>query len=185
MSFPRGMPTVCGAALLAALCGCGLLNLNTYLNPDLLSSLGLGEKVATLPGDAPGLLVATANLTSRPCQVFVSYRDPNDSVQTYTATLAAGDTTAQMLVCPVQEITLGDVANLQLASARVYLVDGTVTDATALASAPFIEVDAFGVLLRETVNYKCGDGLTFTIQESTLTRSGYQAFAYIRPSSGQ
>jgi hypothetical protein len=179
------MATVCGAALAAALCGCSLLNLDTFLNPELLTSLGLGEKVATLPGDAPGLLVATANRTSRPCHVFVSYRDPNDNVQTYTANLAAGDETAQMLVCPVQEITLGDVSNLQTAAARVYLVAGTVTDATTLASAPYIEVDAFGVLLREEVNYNCGDGLTFTIEESALTRSGYQAFAYIRPASGQ
>ena len=183
MSWRCRLAIACGAVLVAALCGCGLLSLNSYLNPDFLAALGLSEKVASLPGDAPGLLVTVTNRTSRPTQIFVSYRDPNDDVKSYTATLAAGDETSQMLVCPVKEITLGDVSSLTQPAARVYQVAGAVTDAATLAAAPFIEVDPFGVLLRDVVNFNCGDGLIFTIQDSAVTRSGYQAFAYIRPSS--
>ena len=184
MSLRRGLAAMCGAALGAALGGCGLLSLGTYLNPNFLSSLGVGEKVATLPGNAPGLLVTTENRTSHPSQIYVSYRDPNGSVQAYTATLAAGEQTAQMLVCPIAEITLGDVANLQQTAARVYLTSGSVTDPNALANAPFIEVEPFGVLLRSAVNYACGDGVTFTIEGSSATSSGYRAFAYFRSGAG-
>ncbi len=171
-----------GAVLCTALLGCGLLNLGEFLNADLLSSLGLGSKVAALPGDAPGLLVAVENRTTRPCQVQVAYRDANDTVTSYVTDVSPGDRNAQMLVCPVVEITVGDVSNLDTSGARVYLVDGTVTDPDALAGAPYIEVEAFGVLLREDVNYVCGDGLTFTVEPSGQSRSGYQTFAYVRPS---
>ncbi len=172
-----------GAALCTALLGCGLLNLSEFLNGDLLSSLGVGSKVASLPGDAPGLLVAVENRTTRPCQVQIAYRDANDTVTSYVTNVAPGDRNAQMLVCPVAEITLGDVSNLDTSGARVYLVDGTGADADTLAAAPFVEVEAFGVLLREEVNYDCGDGLTFTVEPSSQSRSGYQTFAYRRPAS--
>jgi hypothetical protein len=175
------LTTGLGLALSVVLAGCGAFQVTNLMNPDFLSSLGLGASVATLPGDAPGLLVTAQNSTDRSIAMAISYRDVNDKVQSYTASIAPGDKTAQMLVCPVKEITIGDVSNLSLSGARVFLV-GSVTDPNAIGSAPYVEVEPFGVLLKEGVNYDCGDGLTFTVQASTQTRSGYQTIAYIRRS---
>ena len=112
MRWRNGLAAGLGAVLSTAVLGCGLLNFSEFLSADLLSSLGVGSKVASLPGDAPGLLVAVENRTSRPCQVQVSYRDANYTVTAYITNVPPGDRNAQMLVCPVAEITLGDVYNL-------------------------------------------------------------------------
>ena len=42
-----------------------------------------------------------------------------------------------------------------------------------------IEVEPFGVLLRNGANYDCGDGVTFAVTNSGATLSGYQVFAFI------
>ncbi|MBU0616232.1 MAG: hypothetical protein KKI02_00800 [Planctomycetes bacterium] len=176
-------PTAAAASLGlgALLAGCGLVGeVTNMFNPDLLSSLGMGANVATLPGDAPGLLVAVENRTSRWASMVVSYRDSEDKVRNYTTLVAPGDKSAQMLVCPIGEITLGDVSNLKQTGARVYLLDTATADPNSVAVAPFIEVDAFGVLLSEEVNYDCGDGVTFALLTSSTARSGYQAYAFIR-----
>jgi hypothetical protein len=34
----------------------------------------------------------------------------------------------------------------------------------------------------EGINYDCGDGVTFAVQSSGTSSSGYQTFAYIRRS---
>ena len=170
-----------GLALGTALLGCGALQLTNFLNEDFLSALGLGKSVASLPGDAPGLLVSVENQTTRFIAITISYRDVNDNVKSYSSTVASGDKGSQLLTCPVQEITIGDVSNLTLSGARVYLVD-TLPDPNNLSGMPYIEVEAFGVLMRNTVNYDCGDGLIFTVQPSSLTSSGYQTIAYIRRS---
>ena len=162
--------------------GCNpLLQLPNLFNPDLFELLGSGGKVASLPGDAPGLLVAVENRTDRWVQMVVSYRDQDEEARSFTTLVAPLDKSGQMLVCPIQEITLGDVSNLQLSGARVFLVDEISAD-TDLASMPFIEVDAFGVLLIDAVNYNCGDGVTFAVQASSQAASGYRVFAYFRRS---
>lgn len=170
-----------GLAVSVLLCGCGLLtgNISNLFNPNLLSSLGLAGDVASLPDDAPGLLMAVENRTDRWARMVVSYRDGDGDARSYTTLVAPGDKSAQMLVCPIEEITLGDVSNLSAAGARVFLVDN-VTDTAILDVAPYIEVDAFGVLLSEGVNYDCGEGVTFTLQTSSDSASGYRVFAYIR-----
>ena len=179
----RGSKLAAGAGL--ALCvlaaGCGAIQVTNLLNPDFLTALGLGTPVATLPGVAPGLLVAVENRVDHPIVMVVSYRDQNDNVQSYTNTLAVGGTSATMLVCPVSEITLGDVSNLNQSGARVYLTSAP-PDPNSLGGAAFIDVEPFASLLREGINYDCGDGLTFTVQTSTATRSGFQTFAFIRRS---
>jgi hypothetical protein len=179
----RTAAVVTGLTLGVGLAGCGLLDQVTNMfNPDLLSSLGLGGQVASLPGDAPGLLVAVENRTDRIAAMVVSYRDSANAVQTYTTQVAPNGKSAQMLVCPIGEITLGDVSNLKQSGARIFLLDTVAADPNAVAAAPFIEVDPFGVLLEDTVNYRCGDGLTFTVQSSSAASSGYQVFAFIRRS---
>jgi hypothetical protein len=75
-------------------------------------------------------------------------------------------------------MTLGDVGNLDATGAIVRLGGGTADD-------PYIEVEPFGVLLQEGINYDCGDVITFTILPSSATLSGYQSFAFIRRSGAQ
>jgi hypothetical protein len=172
-----------GLALGVVLAGCSVVGqLTNILNPDLMSSLGLtGAQVASLPGDAPGLLVAVENRTTRWAAMTVAYRTGDGKAQSFTTNVAPQNKSAQMLVCPIAEITVGDVSNLKQSGARVFLIEN-VTDPAQLDSAPFIEVDAFGVLLIEGTNYNCGDGVTFALQESSVSQSGFQVFAYIRRS---
>jgi hypothetical protein len=165
-----------GLVLGAALAGCGALDPTNLLNPNFLSALG-GSAVASLPGNAPGVLVTVQNGTDRWAALVVSYRDNQGNAQAYTTTLAPGDKSATVLTCPVAEITLGDLTNLQASGAQVYLSPPVAADPSA---APFIQVDAFGVLLRNQVNYSCGDGITFTVQPSSAAQSGYQVIAYFR-----
>ncbi len=96
-------------------------------------------------------------------------------MQTYTTTLGPGDKSGRLLSCPVQELTLGDLSDLQSAGAQIFLSTPTGT-----GTVPFIDVDPFGVKLRDQVNYTCGDAVTFAVQASTASRSGYQVVAYFR-----
>lgn len=169
-----------GLALAMLLGGCGLVQQVTdVLNPDLLASLGFGTRVATLPGDAPGLLVYVENRTGRWAAMSVAYRTSDNRTDSFTTSVAPRNKSGQMLICPITEITVGDVSNIKQSGARIFLIDN-VTDTAVLDTAPYIEVDAFGVLLLDGINYDCGDGITFTIQESSISRSGYQVYAYIR-----
>ncbi len=183
MSGRDGRTAVGVAGVLSAvLTGCTVLqDFTNVLNPDLLSALGLGVQVANLPGDAPGLLVGVDNRTSRWAALTVAYRTSAEQAKSFTTNVAPQNKSAQMLICPITEITVGDVSNIKQSGARVFLIENA-TAVTDLENAPFIEVDAFGVLLMEGVNYDCGDAVTFAIQESSISRSGYQIYAYVRRS---
>jgi hypothetical protein len=148
----------------------------SYLNPDFLSALGAGSQVASIPGDAPALLVSLENRTDRMVRAMLSYRLPDVGVETVTYTIAAGESTAQALICPVEEITLGDVSDANVIGAEIVLDTGVGYEALA----PVIEVEPFGVVMKDGVNYDCGDAIQFTVQASGVTRSGYQIFAYIQ-----
>jgi hypothetical protein len=181
--FKRSIRLTVGLGILAGVLSLGCAQ-QQFLNEDLLSALGFGSQAAELPGDAPGLLVRVENRTNRWIRVQVGYRDGDDNVETFTTTVRPLDATGQLLVCPIAEITMGDVSNLQSSGARVYLGDN-ITSSAQLDSMPFIEVDPFGVLLQEAINYNCGDGIVFTVQASTDSQSGYQAFAFIRRADSQ
>lgn len=159
------------AALAMANHGCG--SVSGFLNPEFLTSLGIGESVATLPGDAPAIVLGVENRTSRTIEAVVSYRVGVDAVSTFVAVVEPGETTARAVTCPVDAITLGDVNDLSTVGALVRLGNGTPQD-------PVIEVEPFGVLLRNGANYDCGDGVTFAITNSGATLSGYQVFAFIQ-----
>lgn len=181
--FARG--TLVGLSLCLAL-GAGVagctMDLMSLLNPDLLTIVGGGTEVASLPGDAPGLLVSVENRTDRWIRMVVSFRDPDDEADAFTEYVQPGQKTGRMLDCPVSQITVGDTSDLDLSGARVYLIENPSNTVDALLSAPFIEVDPFGNLLREGVNYDCGDSLLFTVEASSVSQSGYQVFAYVRRS---
>ncbi len=181
--FARG--TLVGLSLWLALgvcvAGC-TMDVASFLNPDLMSIVGGGTEVATLPGDAPGLLVSVENRTDRWIRMVVSFRDPEDEADAFTEYVQPGQKTGRMLDCPVSQITVGDTSDLDLSGARVYPIENRSNSVAALLSAPFIEVDPFGNLLRDDVNYDCGDSLLFTVEASSASQSGYRVFAYIRRS---
>jgi len=154
-----------------------------FLNPSFLSALGASSSVATLPGEAPGLLVSVENLTNRAVEMVVSYRDGDGDVNNYTTYLDSGDKSAQMLVCPISEITLGNVGDLTMAGVRVALVTD-IGDAT-INEVPYMDVEPFGRLLRDGVNYDCGDSIEFVVLSSGSSASGYQTVAYFRRLGGQ
>jgi hypothetical protein len=161
--------------LLPLICGCA--GVGTLFNPEFLEQIGATSSAAALPGEAPAVLVEVENNTGHTIDYLLTYRDSTGVVQRPNV-LGAGLKQGTALVCPVEEVTLGDVSNLDAVGAVVRLGNETPAD-------PFIEVEPFGVLLRDGVNYDCGDVVNFTIQPSSASRSGYQVFAFIRRAGAQ
>lgn len=177
-----------GAVLLAVPPGCTAVT--DFINPELLTSLTGGQIVNSLPDEAPGLLVSVENRTSRWAELTVSYRMADGGVETYTTSLNPGNKSGQMLVCPVEEITLGSVSDLDATGAVVALMQDTsdleVDETTGrFIGLPLIEVEPFGVLLREGVNYDCGDSVLFVVRSSAQAPSGYETIAFFRRSGAQ
>lgn len=162
----------------SALCLAGCTGVSGFLNPEFLQVLGVGQTVAYLPGEAPAIVVEVENGVDRVIEYQISWRDPQGVVQRETGTLGPGKKMGEVLFCPIEEVTLGDVSNLDGTGAIVRLGEGGSND-------PIIEVEPFGVLLQEGINYDCGDSITFTVLSSSATLSGYQAFAFIRRSGAQ
>jgi len=175
------------ATLLAGL-GAGCVSPAEFVNPEFLTALGYSPSVRTVPAEAPGLLVSVENRTGRWAAVTVSYRGGDGAIETYTTRLPAGSRSGQMLLCPVSEITLGSVADLTQAGVIIGL-SGDVADVQDIdglpINTPYVVVEPFGVLLREEVNYDCGDELVFVVEASGQTRSGFQTRALIRRSGTQ
>jgi hypothetical protein len=162
-------------ALTAALIGCqsgiGLLN------PEFVELLRPGSSAKGIPGDDPAILVYVQNLTDRWAVMTISYRTSADAVVQYTTSLNPGDKSGQVIVCPVTEITLGNVSDLSEVGVRVGARRGPLSSEDPLQE-PFIEVEPFGILLVEDVNYSCGDALTFVVQPSDSSSSGFGTIAY-------
>lgn len=168
-----------GVVLLAGLpfwAGCAFAE--GFLNPAFLQTLGLGVTVADLPGEAPALVLEVQNDTDRVVEFRLTWRDGEGEIQERTRSLGVGAKYSEALICPIEEMTLGDVSNLSAVGAIARLGAGQATD-------PFVEIEPFGVLLQEGINYDCGDSVTFTILPSSATLSGYQVFAFIRRSGEQ
>lgn len=159
--------SVTGLALGAA--GC-----TQIFNTEFLETIGGTTPASTLPGEAPALLVEVENLTGRTIDFQITYRTSEEVVEN-AVVLGSTQKWAQALVCPIEEVTLGDLANLDRVGVLVRLGSGTADD-------PVIEVEPFGVLLQDAVNYDCGDAVTFSVQASSATQSGYRIFAFIRRS---
>ncbi|MBK9128612.1 MAG: hypothetical protein IPM13_12565 [Phycisphaerales bacterium] len=174
---------ICVLGAWAGLAGCG--EAGGILNPSFVAVLSGSDQAASVPGNAPGIVIYVHNQTDRWATMTISYRDQDGSVQQYTTTLNPGDKSGQLRLCPIEEITLGSVADLREVGVRV----GASTGARPadLASAAVIEVEPFGVLLRDQVNYLCGDSLTFVVRPSTSrpsSASGFETLVYFRYGSG-
>jgi hypothetical protein len=179
--FARSRWAVGGAGIFVLIAGLSCFSPLEFLNPEFISSLGVQGRVASLPGQAPGLVVSVENRTTRAAEITVSYRDADDAVQTYTTYLEAGNSSGQMLVCPISEITIGSITDLRSSGARVALVEGLVGG--DLNSVPTIDVEAFGTLLRQGVNYECGDAINFVLRASGTTSSGFEEIAFFEHAS--
>lgn len=176
--IPRRAPLTLAAlgAAASTLVGCSVLGSGPLaaLNPDFVQSLGGGTQVANVPGEAPVLLVELENATTQVVDMRLQYRDSTDQgIITLIETLQPGDLSGVTLVCPVEELTLGELGNPEGVGAFVRLGSQTTND-------PFVSVEPFGVELQDQVNFDCGDVVTFRVQPSASTASGYQVFAFIR-----
>lgn len=156
--------------LLGALGGC--FNPTSLLNPDFLSTIGLGSKVAIVPGENPAIVIEVENQTTHVVDTRLTVRDGAGNVSERQYTLGAGQKRSETWVCPVEAVTLGDVSDLTSTGAIVRLGNGDPAD-------PFIVVEPFGVLLRNEINYACGQKVNFSVVTSGATQSGYQVFAYV------
>ena len=162
-----------------ALVPCGCLSSDSLFNATFLQQLyGGGSGNADLPGDAPAIVAEVVNETNRNVEYRFTWRDGDGQIQERSGALSPGDSYAEMLICTIQEITLGDVSDLTATGAIVRLGDGSTAD-------PYIEVEAFGILLQEGINYDCGDSISFRILNSSATLSGYRVYAYVNRSGLQ
>lgn len=170
----RMLGAVGGLGLMLLLAGCSTAL--SLFDAEFLAALGMGARVANVPGDAPALLVAVENRTDRLIEVVVSYRLQEGAVESFSASVEPGEQTAQALICPIEEVTLGDVSDTNAVGALVFLGNSTAD--------PYIEVEPLGVVLKDGVNYDCGDAITFAVQRSGATESGFRVFAYIQRAGG-
>lgn len=162
-----------GACAVAMVCSGCLFDPTTLFNDQFLSSAGLNQQAASLPGAAPTILVQVENRTGRTIDAFISYRLSGDDVSSFVTTVPPGASTGRALVCPIEEITLGDISDLTAPGAVIRLGDGTADD-------PITEVEPFGVLLKQGANYDCGDALMFAVTPSSLTRTGYRTIVFVQ-----
>lgn len=169
-------------AWLAALGGTFALtactDLQQIFSSTFLDSIGIVNPIADLPGEAPAIVLEVENGTERVIELKVTWRDGDNQIKELTRSLGVGKKYAEALICPIKEITLGDVSNLSEVGAIVRLGFGTAADA-------YLEVEPFGVLLQQGVNYDCGDSISFKVFPSRATLSGYRTYAYIRRSGAQ
>ena len=157
------------ALLLSSAC----IGTGEFINPEFLAALGVTGGAVTLPGEAPAVIIELENRTGRWIEGQLTWRNADGTVDERILVVPTDSKVSEAVICPVEEMTLGDISNPQATGAVVRLGQGAPDD-------PFIAVEAFGVVLQEGVNYSCGDSVTFTIQPSNVTNSGYQAFAFIR-----
>lgn len=150
----------------------GCAGISSAFNPEFLQALGTTASAASIPGEAPAVLVVVENNTGRPIEFRAAWRDSNDEAAERTGRLASGNSSGEVLVCPIPEITMGDIGNLGATGAIVLLGDGSSADA-------FIEVEPFAVVLEEGVHYECGDEVRFSVENSAATLSGYRIFATV------
>jgi hypothetical protein len=163
---------------LIALGLCGCFAVGEIFNPTFFQSLGWTEVAADAPGEAPAVVIEVENGTSRVVEYRISWRDADTGIQERTGVLGLGDKYSESLICPVSEMTLGDISDTDAVGAIVRLGGGSSNDA-------FIEVEPFGLVLQEEINYDCGDVVTFAVLDSSATLSGYQTYAFIQRTGAQ
>ena len=169
--------TIAKLSVLTVLAGfAGCTTVGNFFDPEFLSAIGVNPRAASIPGDAPTVLLAFENEIDRVVEAQVMWRQEETGVASVVFTIRPGQKGTEVVVCPVTEMTIGDVADLDATGAIVRLGNGDPQD-------PIMEIEAFGVLLREGANYDCGDSITFTVRPSSATRSGYQLFAFVRRAS--
>lgn len=165
------------ACLLPLGLGCTNFALTDLLSPTLVAELSNTASPASLPGTAQTVLVTFENRLDNPCRFEISYRTVNDQIPPPIMVTLGNDVQfAQAIACPVLEITVGDITDISEPGVFVGLAGQTDND-------PFIAVEPFGVLLREGINYECGDGITFVLLESQATASGFRILAFIESAS--
>jgi hypothetical protein len=169
--------TILLIASVVALPGC--VDFTTLFSSEFLAAVGGGAQVANLPGDAPAILLEIENATTQVVTVDVEYREDEDTVRSFTAVVQPQEQTAQALICPIREVTVGSLADPGTEGVLVLLAGGQL-DANGIPVGPFVTVEPFGTILQEGINYDCGDAVTFSVRESAATRSGYRIFAFIR-----
>lgn len=161
------------AAVFCASMGC--VTPSTFFSEDFLTALGFGDTAANLPGEAPAIIIEMENRSGRTIEARVTWQDDGSTSRERLFVLADGEKFSEVVVCPIARMTLGQLGDLNSAGAVVRLGDGS-------ADSPYIEVEPFGRILEDQINYQCGDAVTFTIQPSSTTASGFRAFAYVRRS---
>lgn len=166
-------------AIGAAVMGC--ITPTELFDADFLQAIGVQSAAARLPGDTPSVVIGVRNDTSFRIEAQLSWRDGQGDVHTFAQSVfpnegaTMGTPVLLSEFCPVTELTLGDVSDLSATGAVVRLGNGSLAD-------PFVQVEPFGVLLKEGVHYECGDRVVFSIRETTATPSGFQIFAEVERS---
>lgn len=165
--------TLFAAIVLPLGIGCTNFQVANLLNPNFLAEVTDTTSPASLPGQARSILVTFESRLNNPTQFTISYRTLNNEIPApFSGSITPNSQLATAIACPILEITCGDITDLSAGGVFVGLAGQTDND-------PFIAVEPFGILLREGVNYECGDGVTFVVLESQATASGYRVLAFV------
>jgi hypothetical protein len=158
----------------------GCLSGGSILNPDLVPTLTGNEQVASLPGNAPAVVIAFENQTTKAAFADVSIRFGDNEVETVSYSLVgAGFRLASAYPCPVSQVTVGDVSDPSVGGVGIYLA-GTGNQGQ---TDTFTRVEPFGIILQEGATFECGDEITFALVPTNATPSGYRILAFIESGS--
>jgi len=161
---------ILGAAI--AVGGCNLVSQS--LNPQFMEVLGT-PFAPIAPGTAPFVLIRNINMTDQ--RVLFNFEwIPAGTLASanFGFNVSAGLDGGVLVTCPVSQMTLGDLDNPTATGALVIFDDNTRQ-----------EIPPLGRILREGIDYFCGDVVIFAAVRDTSTVGGYSTIYGVIDGSSQ
>lgn len=147
-------------AVLATVLGCTNI-VSSSLNPQFLEVLGT-PYAPVAPGTAPFVVARVLNMTDHRVLFFVSFEPTSQEPGTFTFNVDADTDSGLVFSCPTHRLTLGDITNRDATGALIIFDDNTRQ-----------EIPALRKILRNGIDYFCGDLIVFAAIKDSSTVGGY------------
>ncbi len=160
-------------AVLGTVLGCNNMGTDS-LNPQFMEVLGT-PYAPVAPGTAPFVVIRVLNMTDHQVIFYISIEPANgEPIQPITANVNSGFDGGMALSCPIPRITLGDVTNRDATGALIVFDENTRQ-----------EIPALSKILRDGIDYFCGDLIVFAAIKDNSTVGGYSLIYGVLDGSGQ
>ena len=93
------------SAALLLTSGCGLAT-GEFLNPEFLASLGFTGGAATLPGEAPAVVIELENRAGRVIEGQLTWRNADGTVDERILVVPVDSKVSEAVICPVEGTSL-------------------------------------------------------------------------------